>query len=58
MRLSYSCIAHHKSLFRILSDDLAKLSPQDLSSTAWSFSVLGLKHARFFEAVSRQVIQR
>jgi hypothetical protein len=39
-------------------DNLAVLSAIDLSNTAWAFSVLGLRHTRFFEAMSNQVIQR
>ena len=40
------------------ADNLAMLSPIDLSNTAWAFSVLGLRHTRFFEAMSNQVVER
>jgi hypothetical protein len=42
----------------LLSDNLAKLKPQDLSNTAWAFAILGMKHTRFLNAVKYELQER
>jgi hypothetical protein len=37
------------------SDDLRKLSPQDISNTVWSFGILGIKHSEFLKTVSENL---
>jgi hypothetical protein len=39
-------------------DNLSKLTPQDLSNTAWAFAVLGMKHTPFFLAAQEQLLAR
>lgn len=41
-----------------LHDNLSKLKPQDLSNTAWTFAVLGLRHSAFCDAAKRQLVER
>lgn len=39
-------------------DNLSKLSPQDLSNTAWAFAILGMKHDPFLDALANQLEER
>lgn len=36
-------------------DNLSKLSPQDLSNTAWAFAIMGMKHERFLTELVKQI---
>jgi hypothetical protein len=41
--------------FTYLVDNLSKLSPQDLSNTAWAFAIMGMKHERFLTELVKQI---
>jgi hypothetical protein len=42
----------------IVHNGLADLKPQDISNTAWTFGVLGLRHDAFLTACKEQLLQR
>ncbi|CAJ1961283.1 unnamed protein product [Cylindrotheca closterium] len=39
-------------------DNLSRLSPQDLSNTAWAFAIMGMRHERFLSALASQLDSR